>query len=237
MGELIERVKLSGLVNSEGTPDFFKKNSLYFYEKYNKTDNEVKSVNITNIYKGGFYFFHYKDDSNWMRFAPVFVADYKKWGNGVILLCVNFNFVPLEIRIGIFDKYLTDKDFEKAEELNGDHFIDVKYKGMYDELKRLGFEYSLVEFNAIQLTRVHRIDLNLIPRFLYSQHPIVKYDPKKLIQIWESKIQKRIERDSEMMQSNIEDFFNINKEISDKYSQLENHIKRIRTNMEKYGKR
>ena len=41
MGELIERTKLSGLVNSDGAPDFFKENSLYFYEKYLKSDDEV----------------------------------------------------------------------------------------------------------------------------------------------------------------------------------------------------
>lgn len=236
MGELIERAKLSGLVNSDGAPEFFKKNSLYFYNKYFKSDNEVKAVSIKDIYKGGFYFFHYKDDSNWMQLAPVFVADYKKYGNQVILLCVNFNFLPLEIRIAIFDQYLTEKDFEKAEKLKGDYFIKVQYQAMYNELKRLKFEYSLMEFNAIQLVRVHRIDLNALPTFLYSQHPKVKYDPKKLIQIWKSKLQKSDERNSEMMQASIDDFYDVTKDISDKYTHLENHIKRIRTSMEKYGK-
>ena len=42
MGELIERIKLSGLVNSESVPDFFKKNSLLLYETYISSDDDVK---------------------------------------------------------------------------------------------------------------------------------------------------------------------------------------------------
>ena len=94
MGELIERSKLSMLVNGDGLPDFFKNNSLFFYEKYTKSDNEVTSINVKQIYKGGFYFLHYKDDSNWMKYAPVFVTEFKNYSNTIILFCVNFNFIP-----------------------------------------------------------------------------------------------------------------------------------------------
>lgn len=230
MGELIERTKLSGLVNSDGAPDFFKDNSFYFYQKYLNSDDEVKSINTKDIFKGGFYFFHYKDDSNWMKWAPVFVADFKKYGNQIILFCVNFNFIPLEIRVAIFDKYITQKDFEK------NNFLAVNFQAMYGELKRLKFEYSIVEFNAIQIVKAHRINLSVLPRFLYSQHPKVKYDPGKLLQIWKAKVDKSEARDSEMTQATIEDFYNVNKDISEKFNQLENHIKRLRTSMEKYGR-
>ena len=85
MGELIERTKLARLVYAENVPEFFKKNSLEFYQKYLKSDDDVKSINIKDIFKGGFYLFHYKDDSNWMKWSPVFVADYKKYSNQIIL--------------------------------------------------------------------------------------------------------------------------------------------------------
>lgn len=230
MGELIERTKLSGLVNSDGAPEFFKTNSLYFYEKYLKSDQEVQSVSIKQIFKGGFYFFHYKDDSNWMKWSPVFVADFKKYGNQIILFCVNFNFIPLEVRVAIFDKYITEKDFEKND------FLPVKFQAMYEELKRLKFEYAIVEYNAIQIVKAHRINLEALPRFLYSQHPKVKYDPTKLLHIWKTKIEKSSARDAEMTQATIDDFYNVNKDISEKFTHLENHIKRLRTSMEKYGK-
>ena len=158
MGELIERTKLAGLVSSNGAPDFFKKNSFDFYQKYLSSDDEVKAINIKDIQPGYFYYFNYKDDSNWMKWSPVFVADFKKYGNQIILFCVNFNFIPLEIRVAIFDKYITQKDFEK------NNFLAVNFQAMYGELKRLKFEYTIVEFNAIQIVKAHRITLSVLPR-------------------------------------------------------------------------
>jgi hypothetical protein len=230
MGELIERTKLAGLVNSDGAPEFFKKNSFDFYQKYLKSDDDVKSIQIKDIVKGGFYFLHYKDDSNWMKWSPVFVADFKKYSNQIILFCVNFNFIPLEVRVAIFDKYITEKDFEK------NSLLKVNYQAMFQELKRLGFQYSLVEYNAIQIVKAHRISLDSLPTFLYSQHPKVKYDPKKLIQIWKAKIGNSAARDNEMSQATIDDFYDVTKDISAKYTHLEDHIKRVRESMMKYGK-
>jgi CRP-like cAMP-binding protein len=54
--------------------------------------------------KGGFYFIHYKDDSNWMRYSPVFVVDFKKFNNIIMIMGVNFNFIPIEVRETIFDE-------------------------------------------------------------------------------------------------------------------------------------
>lgn len=64
MSELLERVKLNLLYNGNGIEDNFKKNCMFFYDKYQKSDKDVTSINISDIYPGGFYFLHYKDDSN-----------------------------------------------------------------------------------------------------------------------------------------------------------------------------
>jgi hypothetical protein len=229
MGELSERVKLSLLVNGNGVVENFKNNSIYFYEKYQKSDELVKNIKVENVFPGGFYFFHYADNSNWMKWSPVFVADFKKFSNKIVLLCVNFNFIPLEVRVMVFDKYITEKDFEQ------DKYLVVNYEGMYSELQRLGFEYALMEFNSIQLISVHKIKMEMVPRFIYSQHPKNVYDPKKLIQIWEAKIESRNERHKEIMLSSLDEFYDINKEISDKYDVLQNHIKRIRSSVKRWG--
>ena len=230
MGELIETIKLSLLAYGDGIPDNFKNNSLFFYEKYQKSGQDVLSINIGEINPGGFYFFTYLDDSNWMKFSPVFVADYKKLNNQIVVYAVNFNFVPIEIRTMIFDKYITEKDFE----LNS--YLKTDFQGMYAEIRKLGFEYALMEFNAVQLVRVHRIHLELLPRFLYSQHPINIYDPKKLYSIWSAKIANRDQRHKELASSLLSDFYDINNEISEKYDVLNGHIKRMQTSMTKYGK-
>ena len=231
MAELIERVKLSLLANGDGIPENFKNNSLFFYDKYQKSAKDVESVNITDIYPGGFYFFHYRDDSNWMKFSPLFVVSFKKFNDQIVLFALNFNFLPIEIRTMIFDKYILPEDFEK------NNFLKVDYQGMYDEVRKLGFEYALMEFNAIQIVRVHRIHLELLSRFLYSQHPKNTYDPNKLNQIWVAKLGNRDQRHKELMSSALNEFYDVNHEISDKYNVMRDHIKRLQTSLTKYGKR
>lgn len=230
MGELLERVKLNLLVNGNGIVENFKNNSLYFYEKYQKSDKDVQSINIKDMYPGAFYFLHYLDDSNWLKFAPVFLVDFRKFDNKVILIAVNFNFIPIEIRAQIFDNYITNDDFEK------NNYLKVDYEGMYRELLKVGFEYSLMEFNAAQIKIVHRIHLELLPRFLYSQHPINVYDPKKLVQIWQAKLDGHEQRHKEIVSSIISDFYDVNKDISEKYDVMRDHIKRLQTSLNKYGK-
>lgn len=165
-----------------------------------------------------------------MKYAPVFIADFKKFEDKIILFCVNFNFIPLEIRVQIFDQFISEQDFKN------NSFLKVNYKGMYEQLLRTGFEYSLMEFNAAQIVLVHRVSLELIPRFLYSQHPINIYDPKKLVQIWQAKLDGREQRHKEIVSSIISDFYDVNNEISEKYDVMRDHIKRLQTSLNKYGK-
>lgn len=225
MGELKERSKLSLLVNGNGIVDNFKNNSLYFYEKYtNKSSEDVLSISVKDLVPGGFYFLHYQNDSNWMKYSPVFVADYKKFSNKIVIYAVNFNFVPLEIRILLFDKFIIDQNFER------DDLLKVDLDGMYTELRKIGFEYALMEYDASKILITHKIKLDILPRFLYHQHPINKYDPNKLIQIWEAKIEARDQRHKEMMLALVSEFYDASFDISEKYDALKGHIQRIRRN-------
>jgi len=229
MGELLERVKLNLLVNGNGIVENFKNNSIFFYDKYQKSDKYVLSINISNIYPGGFYFFTYLDDSNWMKYSIVFVVDFKKIDDKVILFSVNLNFIPLEVRAMIFDPYITEEMFEK------DIFLKVDYNKMYQDLLKFGFEYALMEYNAIQIKLVHKIHMEILPRFLYSQHPKAIYDPNKLMQIWEKKLETKSQRNQEMMKSMIDEFYDIDKDISEKYKVMKGHIERIQKSLKKYG--
>jgi len=77
MGILLEKINES-LKSGKGIADNFKNNSLFFYEKYQKSDNEVQSTRVQDIQIGRFYFFHYMDDSNWIKYSPVFTIGQKK---------------------------------------------------------------------------------------------------------------------------------------------------------------
>ena len=157
------------------------------------------------------------------------LRNFKKFENLIIVHAVNFNFIPLEIRAAIFDKYITDDDFEN------DNLLPVTYEGIYRELLKYGFEYAIVEYNLAQVKAVHKICLDLVPRFLYSQHPINKYDPKKLYEIWKAKISDRSERHNEISKSLIDDFYKASDDIMENYNVLKNHISRIQKSIEKYG--
>lgn len=230
MGLLLERIKLSNLVNGDGIADNYKNNSLYFYDKYTKSDKEVESIPLSKLESGRFYFFHYLDDSNWMKFSPVFVVSIKKFENLQIIMAMNMNFVPLEIRTSVFDNVLVEQNFEK------DLPLKVDLKGLYQKLRSYGFEYSICEYNLAQVKLCHRIQMDSIPRFLYSGHPINKYDAKKLYGIWKTKIKTRDKRDAEMSTALIKDFFDATDEISSNYEVLKGHIQRLQTSLEKYGR-
>jgi len=230
MGELLERVKLSNLVNGNGVADAYKNNSLYFYNKYSKSDKEVTAVSLSKINSGTFYFFHYMDDSNWMKFSPVFVISIKKFENLQIIMAINFNFVPLEVRTSVFDNILVEENFENDVPLN------VDLNGVYQRLRKYGFEYSIVEYNLAQIRLCHKIEMQAVPRFLYAGHPKNKYDAKKLYEIWKAKIKTRDKRDAEISKSLISEFFEASDEIINNYDVLRGHIQRLQTSLEKYGR-
>jgi hypothetical protein len=230
MGALQERIELNQKVFGTDIVDFYKNNTLFMYEKYSKTDEMCEAIDISDIYIGNFYFLHYHDQSNWMKYSPIFCVDYRKVKDMIIILGLNLNFIPIEIRGTIFDKFISEQDFEKNSTLKAD------FTGVYTELLKYGFEYSIVEYNAIQISLVHRINLELLPRFLYSSHPKNKYDPKKLIEIWTTKLETREKRHQEMVVSILSEFYDVSSEISNKYDLLVNHIKRLQNSYNNFRK-
>ena len=229
MGALKDLIKTDKDLYGKNPVTFYKSNTLYLYPKYAKSDEDCKSVPIKDVVPGGFYFLQYLDDSNWMMYSPIFCVDFKRVNNLLVILAVNFNFIPLEIRADIFDKFILQKDIDE------NRLLKVNYEGMYSTLLRYGFEYSLVEYNAAQIKYSHRINLKILPRFLYSSHPKNIYDPKKLLEIWTKKLETREQRHQEMIVTVLNEFYDVDNEISEKYSVLEDHIKRLQKSMLKYG--
>ena len=228
MGALQERIDLNQMVFGTDIVDFYKNNTLFMYEKYSKSDDMCEAISISDISVGNFYFLHYHDPSNWMKYSPIFTVETKQLKDMKIVMSLNFNFIPIEIRGRIFDKFISEKMFENNSKL------EVDFKGIYTELLKYGFEYSLVEYNAIQISLVHKINLELLPRFLYSSHPKNKYDPKKLMEIWTTKLKTREKRHQELITSNLMDFYEAESLINDKYDALFGHIQRLQSSFNKF---
>lgn len=231
MGHLLELVKLNMLVHGD-LPTQYKNNTLEFVDRYKRTDENVTAIRLPQIKAGIFYFIHYMDDSNWIKYSPVFVIDFKKFDNMIVLNCINLNFIPLQIRPFIFDQYIRDVDFE-----NKNFFIKSKYENVFKELKKYGFQWSIMEYNVAQIQRVHQISFSILPSFLMSGHPKAKYDPQKLIQIWKKKIVEQDKRDQEISKASLDEFYDMNSEISEKYDMLKGHIERLQRSARKYGGR
>ena len=77
MGSLQERVNLSQKVFGDNLVDYFRNNSMYMVDKYSKSDDMCEVISLSDISMGRFYFFHYEDPSNWMRYSPVFTIENK----------------------------------------------------------------------------------------------------------------------------------------------------------------
>jgi len=238
MGHLSELVKLNLLVYG-GEVDSFKNNSILLTDMYNKSDDMVKLVykqggGISDFVNGSgsFLFMRYNtvEKNNWMNLAPILLVSKgsdvvsKVSGlNGVMVIfyAINLNFIPLEIRVMIFDPFLKESNFDKNIPMK------VDYESVYNELFKYGYEYALMEWDFSKVLSLHKIHMSMLPKFLYSQHTLVKYDPKKLYEINNSKIKDQIKRDNEMKKATLSDFFDSRNEISGKYDILKNHIKRL----------
>jgi hypothetical protein len=223
MGELSERVKLSKLVYGSDEVRFYQE---YIYNNQKDENKEKEVTEITPspkvIQPGRFYHLEYGNvDSNWIQFSPIFVVDYRGFSNEHMLFALNLNFIPFEIRMAIFDKYMVEKDFEN------DRALVVSYEGVDNELKKWGFEYAIEWYNFKQIASAHRINMSVVPRFLYSSHPKNKYDPKKLYSIRDSKLSRRDARDAEMRKLLMSDFLKTSAEIKEEFKELSDHILRV----------
>jgi hypothetical protein len=226
MGDLIKIVKHE----YPNLAESYKENTMFFYDAYQKNSADVTNINVGKMQLGAFYFLQYQDDSNWMQYSPIFTVDFRKFGDMIIILAVNLNFIPLQVRVTIFDKYITEKDLES------NTLFDTNYESVYKSFLQYGYEYAIVEYNMKQIKFVHKIKNSLIPKFLYSGFPKNKYDPIKLYSIWKTKLKTRDKRHQEMMNADIKDFYDTENEILNDYKALESHIDRIRKSYGKYGK-
>jgi hypothetical protein len=230
MGELRKVLKEN---IKQGIPNYFKENSLKYYNLYKSPDNElVKSIPMANIQIGGIYFLYYKDESNWMQLSPILCCDIR---DKRLVFAVNLNFLPLEIRLDLFDDLIMNIHNNNDQSKNAVPFNFINFESIYKKLIRKGFEYALVEYEIGRIVKVFKINYDEMPWWIYSQHPKNKYDPIKLYSIWEAKLKNRPERHKELITKLVKDFYNVTDELIDNSNALKGHFQRLQSNQEKFG--
>lgn len=216
-----------------GIPKFFKDNSLSYYQLYKSPDNDkVIPCGISDIHNGGIYFLYYKDESNWMQLSPILCADVR---DKRIVFGANLNFLPLEIRLELFDDMVIELDNNNKQSEGFPPFHFLNFEKVYKKLIRLGFEYAIVEYDLTRIIQVFKIKYGELPNWIYSQHPKNIYDPIKLYSIWSSKLENRPERHKELINKLVEDFYNVTDELIDNSTTLKGHFQRLQRNQEKFG--
>lgn len=229
-----------GLLRSEiakltkvGVPSFFKENCMTYYKLYTAPDKDIVTpIPISNMFNGGIYFIYYKDESNWMRLSPILCADIR---DKRIIFGINFNFLPLEIRLDLFDDMIMDLENNNKQNEGTTPFNFMTFELAYKKLLKRGFEYAIVEYDISRIVQVFNIKYDNLPTWLYSQHPSNIYDPNKLYQIWAAKLKNRPERHQELIGKLVEDFYNVTDELIDNSTALKGHFKRLQRSQEKYG--
>lgn len=213
-------------IKSVSIPTFYKNNTILLLNKYKNPDNTCKVVPISDIFNGGIYFVLYLDESNWMRYSPIFVVEYKM---KKMVFAVNFNFIPLEIREAFFNSLIINLTDNRQ-------LSEVSLETVYKMLIRYGFEYSIVEYDINRIKVVYQIDISLLPNFIYSGHPKNKYDPLKLYDIWAKKLADKEERHQQMTKTLLTDFYEAKSDLDSEFGIMKEHFKRFKRNQDKYGK-
>jgi|VirMetMinimDraft_7_1064189.scaffolds.fasta_scaffold87594_2 hypothetical protein len=230
MGEL--RKKIAELTNI-GVPKFFKQNCMDYYNLYKSPDMDVVTpIPVSKMYNGGIYFIYYKDESNWMSLSPILCADIR---DKRIIFGINMNFLPLEIRMDLFDDMVLDLENNNKQSNGMTPFHFLNFESAYKKLLRRGFEYAIVEYDVSRIVRVFNIKYEDLSTWIYSQHPKNIYDPNKLYQIWAAKLKDRPERHKDLISKLVEDFYNVTDELIDNSTALKGHFQRLQRNQTKYG--
>lgn len=229
--------KIDESLKKKGIVELFTDNQKYLYngnsDGVSLIPGLIDGISLKDIQFGRFHFFVYLElpdlplsrQSKWMAFSPVFVIDTKEFSNLIILRAINLNFLPLKFRIGFFDKFINENT------VNNNTPIRAEYDVVYNELKQIGFEWTIMEFNLKNIMNVYRINMAIVDKFLHTNHPQVIYDENKLVSIWSAKIKNQEKRHKEITQALMSDFFDISGEIDEKYQMLKNHISRLQRGM------
>lgn len=224
MGKLYDIVQ--DKIKEKGKVNLFKENSTKFFNLYQKPDGElVRGVPMDSLIEGRFYFIIYKDDSNWMKFAPIFFIDHAIYKSIKIFYGVNLNFLPLEIRVNAFDNVY---DPNKP-----DCFRGINFEKAYKLLLKFGFEYGINEFDSRRIQRIYEIDMSNLADFIMSGYPANKYDPKKLYDIWEKKLETKEARHQAFIQATLQTFYDTENAVGEP-DVLKDRIKRIQAGTKKY---
>lgn len=216
MSKFIDNYNTSLTLHGDGLVDNYRNNTMFFYNQYMKSSNDILSIKMEQMHIGYFYFIHYRidDKKTFIQYSPILVVDFRKVNDLVIVFAINFNIIPLDMRHHIVDDLVDDNI------INSNYRINITYELAYKILLKYGFEYAIVEYNPLDIVKVHKISTNILPRFICSGHPKVYYDHRKLYNIWKNALKTREKRYNENKNKLVSELEFVKNQMNSGYDKL-----------------
>jgi hypothetical protein len=179
-----------------------------FMQKMYNPDKDVRPTGINNIEKGQFYFMMYdmgSKASKMEKLSPVFVVDWNL-GGASTLWAVSLNFIPVNIRIVIFDAIINgSKDVYIGNKGKDAHknrpYSQVNLTKMYKMLQQIGFEYAIREYDLRLIDKLYAVSASFLPKLIaMSTELFTGVGEYKMAEIWAAKIKHQEERHKEFVQ-------------------------------------
>lgn len=218
MAELLDRVKL--LKKTEGT--LVSENSTkWLLKRLQSPEEGFKAVKLNDVYIGKFYYLLYdlhSKRSKMEQYSPVLLVDYRNVSGKKIIYGISLNFIPQNIRLLFFDSFLDSfqnvfKPLDSKEKIgNNEKPLPINFEIAFKALDKIGFQYTIREFDIEQINKAYEVSMNTLPRFMTVNSTVITgVDENKLANIWLSKLKNREEAVQKRISELVTDYTEITK--------------------------
>lgn len=210
----------------------------WLIERLQKDDEKVKEVRLSEMVVGKFYFLMYDlagKSAKLEQYNPLLFVDFKHVANTKVLFGLSFNFLPSRMRLTFFDKLLDNYPFV-FEEKDDKHkkgqpeqpLKGVNYSNVYNLLSKIGYEYTIREFDIRKVNKVYEVAMSALPKFLtINTHTFTNVDDEKLAQIWLAKLKTREERHQKLLLDIASGYDKIEKTLNEEFGSFKEKLKNL----------
>lgn len=239
MADLLDRIKI--LKDAEGIK-VSENSTNWLLARLQTPDAGFKAVRAKNMFVGKFYFMLYDlsgKSSKMEQYSPILLVDHRKMLTKNIVYGISINFIPQNIRLLFFDNFLSSFQniflpIDAKEKVgNAEKPLPINFKIAFDSLDKIGFQYSIREFDMDLINKSYEVSMQLLPRFLTVNSTVLTgVDELKLAEIWESKLKNRTESTQQRISELITDYSEINEVFKKEFKSYKTEFDKIQKTKE-----
>lgn len=236
MAQLLQKI---ATIRKEEGKDFSENSSRWLIDALQNNSEGVQQVKMGDMYVGKFYFLMYDlagKSAKLEQYSPILLVDFKHVFNTKILFGLSFNFLPARMRLIFFDKLLDNypKVFEAPDDKSKkgqpeQPLRGINFNNIYNLLSKIGYEYTIREFDARLINKVYEVSMVHLPRFLsVNTQVFTNVDDAKLAQIWLAKLKTREDRHQKMLLDIASGYDKVEKTLEDEFADFKEVMKNLK---------